>query len=185
MSKIGKIYSGTGDRGETALGDGTRLPKDSPRIRAYGAVDEANAAIGVARLHAEGEIDARLAVIQHDLFDLGADLHKDRGDDDTPTRVAPALIRHLEDEIDAMSAALPPLTNFILPGGTPLAAHLHVCRTLVRRAERLCAKLAAGDQVNPAVSAYLNRLSDWLFVAARTANDCGKADIVWAPTATR
>lgn len=176
-----KIYTRTGDQGETALGDGTRLPKDSPRIRAYGAVDEVNAALGVARLHAEGEIDARLAAIQNDLIGLGADLHKDRGADDAPMRIGAAMVAHLEAEIDAMTAGLPPLNRFVLPGGTPLAAHLHVCRTLVRRAERLAAKLAATEGVNPQVQAYLNRLSDWLFVAARVANDNGRADVLWTP----
>jgi len=179
MPEQSKLYTRTGDNGETALGDGTRLPKDDPRIRAYGAVDEVNAAVGVARLHAEGEIDARLAVIQNDLFSVGADLHKDIGNDNTPLRIEADMVQHLEDEIDAMSADLPDLTHFILPGGTALAAHLHVCRTLVRRAERLTAKLSATDSVNPAAQAYLNRLSDWLFVAARAANDNGKADVPW------
>ncbi|TCO70001.1 cob(I)yrinic acid a,c-diamide adenosyltransferase [Rhodovulum euryhalinum] len=176
-----RLYTRTGDHGETALGDGTRVPKDNPRIRAYGAVDEVNAALGVARLHAGGEIDARLATIQNDLIGLGADLHKDKGADDTPMRISATMVAHLEEEIDAMTADLPPLTRFVLPGGSPLAAHLHVCRTLVRRAERLTAKLATAEGVNPQVQAYLNRLSDWLFVAARVANDNGRTDVLWTP----
>ncbi|MBK1637095.1 cob(I)yrinic acid a,c-diamide adenosyltransferase [Rhodovulum adriaticum] len=173
------IYTRSGDQGETALGDGSRVRKDNPRIRAYGAVDEVNAAVGMARLHASGEMAERLATIQNDLIGLGADLHKHIGDDDTPLRIGTDMVTHLETEIDTMNAGLPPLTSFVLPGGTALAAHLHVCRTLVRRAERLTAKLAAEESVNPAVQAYLNRLSDWFFVAARVANDNGQADRLW------
>lgn len=185
MNEQSKIYTRTGDQGETALGDGTRLPKDHPRIQAYGAVDEANAAVGLARLQAEGEIDARLGVIQNDLFDVGADIHCDVDGNDAPLRIGAAHVAHLEDEIDAMQTDLPPLTRFILPGGTPLAAHLHAARTLVRRAERLTQRLAHEDQVNPQVMAYLNRLSDWLFVAARGANDKGNADVLWIPGSER
>lgn len=144
-------------------------------------MDEANAALGLARLQASGDMDARLGVVQNDLFDVGADLHKDIGDDNTPMRISAAQVTRLESEIDAMEATLPPLTQFILPGGTPLAAHMHMARTLVRRAERLTRKLATDDHVNPEVMSYLNRLSDWLFVAARTANDGGKADVLWTP----
>lgn len=185
MSEGKTIYTRTGDTGETTLGDGCHVRKDNPRIRAYGAVDEVNAAVGMARLHASGEMADRLATIQNDLIGVGADLHKQTGDDDTPLRISPDMIAHLEAEIDAMSADLPPLNSFVLPGGTALAAHLHVCRTLVRRAERLTAKLAAEETVNPAVPAYLNRLSDWFFVAARVANDNGSADLLWKPKANR
>ena len=142
MVVLSKIYTRTGDGGETALGDGTRTAKHSARVEAYGTVDEVNATVGMARLHAEGEVDARLAAIQNDLFDLGADMCRpDTGRDaeaeHPPLRVTPAQVERLEREIDAMNEALEPLRSFVLPGGTALAAHLHLCRTVARRAERL------------------------------------------------
>ncbi|MBK5934853.1 ATP:cob(I)alamin adenosyltransferase [Rhodovulum imhoffii] len=180
----GKIYTRRGDTGETRLGDGTPAPKHGTRMRAYGMVDEINAAIGLARLQADGAVDARLSAIQHDLFDLGADLHKDKADD-RPLRITADQVARLETEIDAASADLPALQSFILPGGTPLAAHLHACCTVARRAECLTARLASEESVNPQALAYLNRLSDWLFVAARAANGSGAQDMLWRPAADR
>ncbi|MCK0169405.1 cob(I)yrinic acid a,c-diamide adenosyltransferase [Jannaschia sp. S6380] len=190
MVVLSKIYTRTGDAGTTALGDGTRVPKTSARVAAYGTVDEANATIGMARLHAEGEIGAQLAVIQNDLFDLGADLCRPGQDKDAeaeypPLRMTADQVDRLEREIDAMNAALEPLRSFVLPGGTPLAAHLHLCRTVTRRAERLSVELAGQENVNPAAIKYLNRLSDWFFVASRIANDDGRADVQWVPGASR
>lgn len=189
MVVLNRIYTRTGDAGDTALSDGSRVPKHDPRVEAYGTVDETNAALGLARLHADGEMAARLAVIQNDLFDLGADLSRpqmDR-DGDAPYRVlriVQSQVDRLETEIDAMNAALSPLRSFILPGGTALAAHLHLCRTIARRAERRATELAAGGDVNPAAVRYLNRLSDWLFVAARVANGAD-GDVLWVPGASR
>ena len=190
MVVLSKIYTRTGDAGTTALGDGTRVPKGSARVEAYGTVDEANATIGMARLHAEGEMDARLAMIQNDLFDLGADLcrpdmAKDAEAEYPPLRMAGAQVERLEAEIDAMNDALEPLRSFVLPGGSALAAHLHLCRTVTRRAERLTVELAAAEDVNDAAATYLNRLSDWFFVASRIANDDGRADVLWVPGANR
>ena len=190
MVVLNRIYTRTGDSGETALGNGARVPKFDPRVEAYGTVDETNAALGLARLHAEGDADAALARIQNDLFDLGADLcrpemEKDAEADYPPLRVTDAQVDRLESEIDAMNDALEPLRSFILPGGTPLAAHRHLCRTVSRRAERLCVALSAAQAVNPAAVRYLNRLSDWFFVAARIANEDGRADVLWVPGANR
>ncbi|SIO52411.1 cob(I)alamin adenosyltransferase [Rhodovulum sp. ES.010] len=190
MVVLNKIYTKTGDHGETALGDGSRVAKHGLRVTAYGTVDEANATLGLARLHAEGEMDTRLAAIQNDLFDLGADLcrpdlHKDAEAEYPPLRMVEAQVRRLESEIDAMNADLEPLRSFILPGGSALAAHLHLCRTVSRRAERETVELATTDSVNPWAVKYLNRLSDWFFVAARLANDGGKADVLWVPGANR
>ena len=190
MVVLNKIYTKTGDRGETALGDGTRVPKQSLRVNAYGTVDETNATVGVARLQSNGPIDAQLAMIQNDLFDLGADLCRpDIENDDTaeypPLRVTDAQVLRLESEIDAMNKSLDPLRSFILPGGAPLAAQLHVCRTVSRRAERLVVDLADAEAVNASVIKYLNRLSDWFFVAARVANDNGRSDVLWVPGANR
>jgi cob(I)alamin adenosyltransferase len=187
MVKLTRIYTRGGDKGETSLGDGARVPKQSLRVEAYGTVDEANAAIGLARLHAEGEADAMLARIQNELFDLGADLC-------TPQtgrraagalRIVPAQVKRLETEIDAMNAELRPLTSFVLPGGTPAAAHLHLARTMTRRAERLTCALAAEEKVNPEAVKYLNRLSDHLFVLGRRLNDNGAGDVLWRPGLTR
>jgi len=160
------------------------------RVQAYGTVDEANSTVGLARLHAQGEFDAQLAMIQNDLFDLGADLcrpnmEKDAESEYPPLRMIDAQVTRLEREMDAMNARLEPLRSFILPGGTPLAAQLHLCRTVSRRAERLTVELATMEEVNEAAVKYLNRLSDWFFVAARIANDDGRADVLWVPGASR
>ena len=190
MVVLNKIYTRTGDKGDTALGNGTRVPKYADRVEAYGTVDELNATLGVARLSAEGEVDAMLSRIQNDLFDLGADLcrpemEKDAEAEYPPLRMTDAQVVRLETEIDGMNADLQPLRSFILPGGSALSAHLHVCRTVARRAERLAVELASVESVNPAAVKYLNRLSDWFFVAARVANDNGKADVLWVPGANR
>jgi cob(I)alamin adenosyltransferase len=190
MVVLSKIYTRTGDAGETALGDGSRVPKPSLRVEAYGTVDETNATIGLARLHAEGDMDTALARIQNDLFDLGADLCRPDMDGDAqaeypPLRMIATQVDRLEQEIDAMNADLQPLRSFVLPGGSPLAAHLHLCRTVSRRAERLSVALMAEDGCNPVAVKYLNRLSDWFFVASRIANDGGRADVLWVPGASR
>lgn len=195
MVKLTRIYTGGGDRGETSLGDGRRVDKHALRVAAYGTVDEANAVIGLARLHTDGNLDAVLARIQNDLFDLGADLCVP--DDGKPEaegfegarkhalRVTQDQADRLEREIDQANAALKPLTSFILPGGTPAAAHLHHARTVARRAERMVTELAVLEPVGPVVVVYLNRLSDLLFVLARAANDGGEADVLWVPGQNR
>ena len=190
MVVLNKIYTKTGDAGETALGNGARVAKHSLRVNAYGTVDEANATVGLARLHAEGDLDAALARIQNDLFDLGADLcrpdmEKDGEAEYPPLRMTADQVARLETEIDALNADLEPLRSFILPGGTPLAAHLHLCRTVSRRAERLTVELATMETVNEHAVKYLNRLSDWFFVTGRVANNGGKADVLWVPGANR
>ena len=190
MVVLNKIYTRSGDAGETALGDGSRVAKHSARVEAYGTVDETNATLGLARLHAEGEMDAALARIQNDLFDLGADLctpdlKKDAEREYPPLRMVAAQVERLEAEIDAMNADLAPLRSFVLPGGSALAAHLHLCRTVSRRAERLSVELATREDVNEHAVKYLNRLSDWFFVAARFANDGGAGDVLWTPGANR
>ena len=182
---MSRIYTRTGDRGETGLGDGSRVAKASPRVETYGTVDEANATIGLARLHAKGAADAMLARIQNELFDLGADLAEARGKLDKIPRIGASQVARLENEIDALEKGLKPLTNFVLPGGTPLAASLHLGRTIVRRAERLLTALALKEPVNPEAVKYLNRLSDHLFVLSRHANARGKKDVLWRPGATR
>lgn len=190
MVVLNRIYTKTGDEGETALGNGARVAKHSMRVTAYGTVDELNSILGLTRLHATGDIDAQLALIQNDLFDLGADLctpdmEKDAQKEYPPLRMIDAQVTRLEREIDAMNANLTPLRSFILPGGTALAAHLHQCRTVARRAERLTVELATMEAVNPSAVKYLNRLSDWFFVAGRVANDDGAADVLWVPGANR
>jgi cob(I)alamin adenosyltransferase len=160
------------------------------RVNAYGTVDETNATVGMARQHATGEIDAALARIQNDLFDLGADLcrpdmERDHEAGYAPLRILERQVLRLETEIDAMNVRLQPLRSFILPGGSALAAHLHVCRTVSRRAERLTVELATMEAINTEAVKYLNRLSDWFFVAGRIANDDGKADVLWVPGLTR
>ncbi|MEL6467697.1 MAG: cob(I)yrinic acid a,c-diamide adenosyltransferase [Pseudomonadota bacterium] len=190
MIVLNKIYTKTGDAGETALGNGARVAKHAMRVTAYGTADELNAFLGIARLEATGEIDTALSRIQNDLFDLGADLCRPDMEQDAeaeypPLRMADAQVSRLEAEIDAMNGNLEPLRSFILPGGSALSAHLHVCRTVARRAERLAVELATMEAVNPAAVKYLNRLSDWFFVAARIANNGGKDDVLWVPGANR
>lgn len=191
MVVLNRIYTRTGDDGTTALSDGSRTAKHDLRVEAYGTVDEANATLGLARLHANSDAAAAISRVQNELFDLGADLSRPRMDLDAGApypvlRIIPAQVARIEAEIDAMTAILQPLRSFILPGGSALAAHLHLARTTVRRAERLASQLrAATGDVNPAAVHYLNRLSDWLFIAARIANDNGAADILWVPGATR
>jgi cob(I)alamin adenosyltransferase len=187
MVKLTRIYTRGGDRGETSLGNGTRVAKHDPRVAAFGTVDEANAVIGLARLHTDAAADAMLARIQNDLFDLGADLCRP-GDDPSEAntlRMQPAQVERLEDEIDRLNASLKPLHSFILPGGRPAAAYLHQARTVVRRAERLTTELASREPINPVAVQYLNRLSDHLFVLGRHLNDQGAADVLWAPGAYR
>jgi cob(I)alamin adenosyltransferase len=192
MVKLNKIYTRTGDKGTTGLATGERVEKWNLRVEAYGAVDETNSALGVARLHASSDaaLDAMLGRIQNDLFDLGADLatpERDKPLGFEALRIVETQVTRLETEIDRMNAAIPPLESFILPGGSPLAAHLHVARTVCRRAERLIAELAAtpDEKVSAPALAYANRLSDFLFVAARRANNNGAADVLWVPGANR
>jgi cob(I)alamin adenosyltransferase len=193
MVVLSKIYTRTGDAGTTALGTGERVPKHSPRIAAYGTVDEANAAIGVARLHTRADhadVDAMLGRIQNDLFDLGADLTvPERGADPgrQRLRVSEGQVMRLEAEIDAMSAVLTPLRSFVLPGGSPAAAQLHVARTVCRRAERIMVELAGlpGEDVSAPALKYINRLSDHLFVASRYLNARADGDVLWVPGQNR
>ena len=188
MVVLNRIYTRTGDKGDTALGDGSRRAKDDIRVSAYGTVDELNATLGMARQSAEGDMDAALARIQNDLFDLGADLCRPPTPDEDkaehpPLRMTAAQVERLETEIDTMNADLPPLRSFVLPGGSALAAHLHLCRTVCRRAERLAVTLAGAEPVNAEAIRYLNRLSDWCFVAARAAN--AGDDVLWVPGGNR
>ncbi|MDR3513983.1 MAG: cob(I)yrinic acid a,c-diamide adenosyltransferase [Caulobacteraceae bacterium] len=188
MVTLNRIYTRTGDAGSTRLASGAPVSKADPRVEAYGAVDETNACLGLVRLHTaqDAVLDPMLGRIQHDLFDLGADLA-------TPGRSADALriidgqVERLEREIDQLNAELDPLSSFVLPGGSPTAAALHLARTVCRRAEREAVRLAAldGEAVSAPALKYLNRLSDLLFVAARWANDKGRSDVLWAPGATR
>jgi len=190
MVVLNKIYTRTGDKGTTALGNGDRVAKHDARVEAYGTSDELNCFVGVARLEATKDTDAALARIQNDLFDLGADLCRpdmaaDRDAEYPPLRVTQEQVDRLEREIDVMNTELEPLRSFILPGGRALAAHLHVCRTVARRAERLAVLLSERTTINPATVTYLNRLSDWFFVAARMANNAGQEDVLWVPGANR
>ncbi|MBM3629595.1 MAG: cob(I)yrinic acid a,c-diamide adenosyltransferase [Alphaproteobacteria bacterium] len=187
MVRLTRIYTRGGDAGETSLGDGARVPKSSIRVAAFGTVDEANAAVGVARLHTTGEADAMLGRIQNDLFDLGADLctPEEENPKYSPLRVSDRQVERLEREIDAMNEKLAPLDSFILPGGSPAATHLHVARTVSRRAERLIVELAASERVNPAAIRYANRLSDHLFVLSRHLNEDGRRDVLWVPGSNR
>jgi cob(I)alamin adenosyltransferase len=187
MVRLTRIYTRGGDKGETSLGDGSRVPKHALRVAAYGTVDEANAAIGLGRLYAEAEADAMLDRIQNDLFDLGADLCTPEGGRRAVggLRISAGQVERLEQEIDTMNSSLRPLDSFILPGGGAAAAHLHCARTVVRRAERLVSELAQTDRVNPEVLRYLNRLSDHLFVLGRRENDNGARDVLWVPGANR
>lgn len=187
MVKLTRIYTRGGDKGQTSLGDGARVAKQSLRVEAYGTVDEANAAVGLARLHTIGEADRMLGRIQNDLFDLGADLCTPEAGRRAAgaLRIVAAQVKRLEREIDQINAALAPLNSFVLPGGSPAAAHLHLARTVTRRAERLVCALAAEEVVNPEAIKYLNRLSDHLFVLSRQLNDNGARDVLWQPGATR
>ncbi|MFM9124849.1 MAG: cob(I)yrinic acid a,c-diamide adenosyltransferase [Actinomycetota bacterium] len=188
--RLDRIYTRGGDLGETSLGDGHRVAKHNPRVGAYGTVDELNAALGVARLHADsGAMGDWLERIQNDLFDVGADLCVPPPPEDderhrSRLRVSPEQVAWLEQRIDEVNGALPPLTSFVVPGGMPLAAHLHVARTICRRAERDVVALSAQEPVTPEVIAYLNRLSDLLFVLARAANE-GGGEALWSPGAGR
>ncbi len=186
MVILNKIYTRTGDKGETALGNGVRVAKDSTRVDAYGTVDEVNATVGMARIHASNDMDLALARIQNDLFDLGADLcrpdmAKDSAAQYAPLRIVATQVDRLETEIDAMNANIAPLRSFVLPGGSDLAAHLHLCRTVTRRAERLAVTLSGQEDINASAVRYLNRLSDWFFVASRAANENGTKDVLWVP----
>ncbi|WP_217913400.1 cob(I)yrinic acid a,c-diamide adenosyltransferase [Miltoncostaea marina] len=184
MVRLTRIYTRLGDEGDTHLGDMSRARKTSPRVVAYGEVDELNAAIGVARAHGvDGRIDAWLAVVQNDLFDLGADLCVPPGGDAERSRlrVEPAQVERLEAWCEELNATLPDLTSFVLPAGSPAAAALHLARTICRRAERSCVALADAEPVTPAALAYLNRLSDLLFILARAANRGAGGDVLWVP----
>jgi cob(I)alamin adenosyltransferase len=189
MVTLSRIYTRGGDTGETSLGSGDRVKKHALRVAAYGTVDEANAVIGVARLHTrdQPEADAMLARVQNDLFDLGADLCTPPGGKRSQgaLRIVQAQVDRLEREIDALNAQLEPLTSFVLPGGTPAAAYLHFARTVVRRAERLMTELAEMEPVGAEAIRYVNRLSDHLFVLARHLNDQGRADVLWVPGQNR
>jgi cob(I)alamin adenosyltransferase len=187
MVKLTKIYTRGGDAGQTSLGDGTRVAKHDLRVAAYGTVDEANAVVGLARLHTKGEADAMLARIQNDLFDLGADLCTPEAPDPKypPLRMVQAQVDRLEREIDALNEKMKPLDSFILPGGSPGASWLHLARTVARRAERVMTELAAHEAINPLAIKYVNRLSDHLFVLARHLNDGGNSDVLWVPGQNR
>ena len=194
MVVLNRIYTRTGDAGETALGNGERVSKASLRIAAYGTVDETNSVLGIVRLHTAGadmaKLDAMLARIQNELFDLGADLcvpdtGKDLGYE--PLRILPRQYERIEAEIDDLNGELQPLRSFVLPGGHPAAAHLHLARTICRRAERLIVELAGkeGEHVSEGAIAYINRLSDFFFVASRWANAKATGDVLWVPGKTR
>ena len=193
MVKLNKIYTKTGDDGTTGLGNGERRWKHDLRVEAYGTVDEANSAIGMARVHtveSHPAVDAMLARIQNDLFDLGADLAtpdtgKELGYE--PLRIIASQVGKIERDIDALNGPIPPLNSFILPGGSPPAAALHLARTIARRAERLMVELSSkpGEKVSPVAIEYINRVSDFLFVAARAVNDNGANDVLWVPGANR
>jgi cob(I)alamin adenosyltransferase len=190
MVVLNRIYTRTGDDGTTALGSGERRPKYDLRVAAYGTVDETNAVIGVVRLHLQDgrELDTMLGLIQNDLFDLGADLAVPQREGKAERlRVASSQVERLERDIDSLNANLAPLTSFVLPGGTPAAAYLHLARTVCRRAERIMVELAArpDEPVSDAAIQYINRLSDFLFVASRSANNNGTGDVLWVPGQNR
>jgi cob(I)alamin adenosyltransferase len=189
MVFLSRIYTKAGDRGETGLGDGRRVPKDDPRVEAYGQVDELNAVLGLLAAYCPGGPEAGLIrSVQNDLFDVGADLCVPPADGEQPgqrLRVTAAQAERLEQAIDRLNEPLEPLHSFVLPGGTPAAAWLHLARTVCRRAERASVALAKSEPVNPQVLVYLNRLSDLLFVLARSVNDGGKADVLWVPGQSR
>ncbi|WP_019903111.1 cob(I)yrinic acid a,c-diamide adenosyltransferase [Methylobacterium sp. 77] len=190
MVTLNRIYTRTGDKGSTALANGERRSKADLRIEAYGTVDETNACIGLVRLHADPVLDAMLGRIQNDLFDLGADLATPEGDEPPkyePLRIVASQVKRIETDIDTLNADLSPLKSFVLPGGSPASAALHLARTICRRAERLTVALAAveGERVSSEALQYLNRLSDFLFVASRTANANGADDVLWVPGKNR
>ena len=192
MVKLNKIYTKTGDDGTTGLATGPRRLKHDLRVESYGTIDETNSAIGVARLHTADlpDLDTMLMRIQNDLFDLGADLSTPETDEPPayePLRIIDHQVERIERDIDALNADLEPLKSFILPAGSPASAHLHLARTIARRAERLMVALSRsdGERVSPAALKYVNRLSDFLFVAARHANDAGRADVLWVPGKNR
>lgn len=191
MVKLTRIYTKGGDKGKTALGSGQRVSKHHPRVAAYGTVDEANAAVGLARLHTQGlpdpEVDAILGRVQNDLFDLGADLATPEVENPEypPLRITAPQVDRLEGEIDRLNADLEPLNSFVLPGGSPAAAFLHQARTVARRAEREITTLAEAEAINPEAIRYINRLSDLLFVMSRYVNDKGTGDVLWVPGANR
>lgn len=187
MVKLTKIYTRGGDKGQTSLTDGSRHPKYAPRIEAYGTIDEANAAYGLARLHTEGLYDDMLSRIQNDLFDAGADVSTPTGSvkSEYELRIIDSQVERLEQEIDQMNEKLSPLNSFVLPGGSAAAAFLHQCRTIVRRAERLLVQTAETEDINPVVIRYLNRLSDHAFVMSRKLNNNGADDVLWLPGANR
>ena len=190
MVVLNKIYTKTGDDGSTALGSGERRKKSDPRIEAYGTVDETNAIVGLIRLHtkdSETGIDGVLARIQNDLFDLGADVSLPASTkyEENALRITEEQITRLEAEIDQMNEKIKPLTSFVLPGGSELSAHLHLGRTIVRRAERLLVRVAEDEEISPLAIKYLNRLSDHLFVMSRRANNNGNDDVLWVPGKNR
>lgn len=192
MVRLNRIYTRTGDDGSSGLSTGERRPKDDPRFEAIGSVDETNASIGIARLHVADypDLDLMLGAIQNDLFDLGADLATPEAETPPafePLRILAVQVERLEKEIDYLNRGLAPLTTFVLPGGSAAAAHLHMARTICRRAERAAVKLArtTGEPVNSEAVRYLNRLSDFLFVASRWANDLGGRDVLWVPGQNR
>ena len=183
MVSLTKIYTRGGDMGETSLGGGERVPKHSLRVSAYGTSDEANAIIGIARLNTEGDADEMLSRIQNDLFDLGADLCTPEGTarKNGALRITNVQVERLEREIDELNRNLEPLNSFVLPGGTPAGAYLHLARTIVRRCERLLTELATEEAVTQEAIMYTNRLSDHLFVLSRHVNDNGTKDVLWVP----
>ncbi|TNE57344.1 MAG: cob(I)yrinic acid a,c-diamide adenosyltransferase [Alphaproteobacteria bacterium] len=190
MVKLNKIYTRSGDKGTTVLVTGERVGKTHARIAAYGTVDETNSAIGMARVYTTGKLDDMLARIQNDCFDLGSDLGTPDPEDGSdlgyePLRIIEAQVTRLENEIDELNAELEPLTSFVLPGGCEAAANLHLARTTARRAERLMVEAAETEKISEAALKYINRLSDFLFVAARYANDKGASDVLWVPGANR
>ncbi|MEM8701136.1 MAG: cob(I)yrinic acid a,c-diamide adenosyltransferase [Pseudomonadota bacterium] len=191
MVVLNKIYTKTGDDGTTALGTGERRPKNDLRIDAYGTVDETNAVVGLVRLHVNADtktVDDVLGRIQNDLFDLGADLATPETDQDLgyePLRISEAQVSAIETAIDGLNADLSPLRSFVLPGGSKASAYLHLARTVSRRAERLMVELAAVEKINPAAVRYMNRLSDYFFVASRYLNDKGENDVLWVPGKNR
>ena len=187
MVQLTRIYTRGGDQGMTSLGDGARVAKHALRVAAYGTVDEANACIGLARLHSEGRLDEILRRAQNDLFDLGADLctPEQANPKHPPLRITASQVERLETEIDLINGNLAPLKSFVLPGGSPAAAHLYLARTVTRRAERDITRLAEEESLNPEAVRYINRLSDLLFVLSRHANEDGARDVLWQPGETR